>query len=123
MSARDILARAVAAPEAFSHRDHVRLAYELHRRYGFAGGMPRLARGLKAVAAAAGRSERYHETLTTAFYSLVGERLGRSANPVFDAFLEENPDLMDRGLIGRRYTAERLAEPLARATFLLPSPR
>ena len=64
-------------PARFPHRDHVRVSYELLERYPFPEALVHLARGLRGLAANAGRPEVYHETITAAFLSLIAERRSR----------------------------------------------
>lgn len=105
---------------AFSHREHVRMGFELARRAPFTEAAHRFASALRRLTAAAGQPEKYHDTLTVAFMSLIAERLGEAPETDFDAFAEANPDLFDRAVLLARYTPERLNSPAARRTFLLP---
>lgn len=111
----------------FRHADHVRLAWEYHRRLPAAEVVGRLAGGLSAFAASVGRPERYHETITWAFALLVRERIERTAPPdaetdTWPAFCAANPDLFDRErpILGRYYRSETLGSDLARRVFLMP---
>ena len=61
-------------PASFPHRDHVRVSYELLERHPFPEALLHLARGLRCLAAKAGRPEVYHETITAAFLALIAER-------------------------------------------------
>src|SRR4029077_20537437 len=81
------------------HCSHVRVARELSRRYGPEGGLRRLIAGIQGIAARAGRPTVYHETITRAWFELVS-----SADD-----LEEHPELFDKTLLWRYYTAGRLA--------------
>lgn len=58
----------------FPHSEHVRLGYEMLGRYGFGDAVSRFARGLKLLAAKAGKPQVYHETITVAFLALINER-------------------------------------------------
>ncbi len=57
-------------PARFPHRQHVRVSYELLERHAFPEALLHLARGLRRLAAKAGRPEVYHETITAAFLAL-----------------------------------------------------
>ena len=46
-------------------------------RYPFGEAVTRFSRGLRLLAAKAGRPEIYHETITVAFLALIGERRAR----------------------------------------------
>ncbi|MEY2496035.1 MAG: hypothetical protein QOJ45_2527 [Verrucomicrobiota bacterium] len=59
-------------PSAFPHPEHVRFAYGMLERYPFSEAIARFSRGLKLLAAKAGRPEIYHETITVAFLGSSG---------------------------------------------------
>src|SRR5215471_8334060 len=83
-------------PKEFPHREHVRVSYELLRRHSFPEALLHLARGLRQLAAKAGHPEVYHETITAAFLSLIGERESMAHYSDFDEFAQANPDLMQK---------------------------
>src|SRR5215510_1044262 len=80
-------------PTRFPHRAHVRVSYELLERHPFPEALLHLARGLRRLAAKAGRPEGYHETITAAFLSLIAERRLRGSYLDFEEFEKQNPDL------------------------------
>jgi Flavin reductase like domain len=82
----------------FPHRSHVRVAWELSRRYEPEEGLRRLIAGIQGIAVRAGQPTVYHETITRAWFELVS-----SADD-----LAEHPELFDKTLLGRYYTAGRL---------------
>ncbi len=112
--------RGQVAPSAFTHREHVRMAYELLRRHDFVETALHYSRALRSLVHRAGAPEKFNQTLTIAFLSLVAERLQNSDRRDFESFAEANPDLLDRSALGRLYSAERLWSEAARRTFLLP---
>jgi hypothetical protein len=83
----------------FPHERHVRVARGLAQRYGRDDGLLRLIAGIRAMAARAGHPEAYHETITRAWYELI-----ISATDV-----ERAPELFDKQLLSRYYSAGRLA--------------
>jgi hypothetical protein len=107
-------------PARFPHPEHVRLAYEMLARYPFGEAVTRFSRGLKLLAAKAGRPEVYHETITVAFLALVGERRAATPNTDWSEFKTNNRDLLDKHCLEKWYGAEQLASELARRTFCLP---
>ncbi len=109
-------------PAAFPHRDHVRIGFELLRRHVFTDAAHRFATGLRAMATNAGRPEVYHDTITVAFLALIAERNGAEAYPDSAAFEHANPDLLHKHALLQWYDSERLMSPLARRTFVLPTP-
>ena len=104
----------------FHHAEHVRVAFMLLRRRDFGEATTIFRSGLKAIAASAGKPAAYHETITLAFLSLVGEHLARENWKNYPEFIRANPDLLDKSLLLRWYAKERLASETARKTFLLP---
>jgi hypothetical protein len=85
--------------DAFPHEAHVRVTWELIARYGREEAFPRLVAGIRGIAARAGKPEAYHETITRAWYELIAGA----------AELDEHPELLDRSLLGRFYSAGALA--------------
>jgi hypothetical protein len=108
--------------EDFRHRDHVRVAFGMLGRYAFAEAAHLFARELRAIAARAGRPAAYHETITLAFLSLIAEHRCARRFDSFDQFADANPELLDKTMLLRWYTPERLESEAARRTFLLPEP-
>ena len=107
-------------PARFPHRDHVRVSYELLERYRFPEALVRLARGLRGLAANAGRPEVYHETITAAFLSLIAERRLGAAYAGWKDFAARNPDLLRKELLQDWYEPALLQSSVARQTFVLP---
>jgi len=110
-------------PAKFPHPEHVRLGYEMLGRYAFSEAVARFARGLRLLAAKAGRPEVYHETITVAFLALIGERRSRVTHVDWFDFKAKNGDLLDKRCLERWYGADCLRSDLARKTFCLPEPK
>jgi hypothetical protein len=107
----------------FHHIDHVRLAWLYLSRQPLAQALERFSAGLKRFAAAAGKPDRYHETITWAYLFLIHERMERDGRPrSWEEFIAANPDLRarDGGVLGRLYNRETLDSSLARRVFVLP---
>jgi hypothetical protein len=107
-------------PARFPHSEHLRLGYEMLSRYPFGEALLRVSRGLKALAAKAGRPEIYHETITVAFLALINERRARTGGQTWSEFRAGNTDLFDKRCLEKWYGAEQLSSELARRTFCLP---
>ena len=107
----------------FHHVDHVRVAFEILERHDFPEAVAAYAAGLKSIAGRAGNPGAYHETITVAFLSLIAERRAAGAYGDFGAFIERNADLLDKAILARWYTPERLQSETARRTFVLPAAR
>lgn len=104
----------------FTHREHVRMAYELLRREEFAAAVLRYAHALRVMLARAGRPEAFNLTVTMVFLALIAEGLEHAPAADFDGFAREHPELFDRSLVSRWYRPERLASQAARRAFLMP---
>lgn len=107
-------------PRAFPHRAHVRIGYELLERHPFPEALFHLARGLRRLAAAAGRPEVYHETTTTAFLALIAERRLLGKYQDFEDFAGRHPELFRKQLLEDFYEPALLQSQVARETFILP---
>jgi hypothetical protein len=108
---------------SFHHADHVRLAFEYQCRYPGMEALERFSSALKRFAAAQGKAQRYHETITWAYLLLIRERIARAGrSQTWEEFAEHNADLLvwEGGLLARFYRKETLASDLARTTFIFP---
>ena len=105
--------------DSFSHRDHLRVAYAYARRGGTDAAVAG-ARRIRGFAAAAGDAGKYHDTLTVGWARIVADRVRRSPQLDFPAFLEANPDLGARDLLLGHYSAALLFSETARAGFVEP---
>ena len=112
--------RGALDPAKFPHAEHIRLGYEMLARHPFGEAVMRFSRGLRLLAAKAGRAQVYHETITVAFLALINERRVRSGPQSWFEFQRINPDLFDKRCLEKWYCAEQLASDLARKTFCLP---
>jgi hypothetical protein len=109
--------------DTFHHADHVRLAFEYLCRYPALEALERFSEALKRFAAAQGKAQRYHETITWAYLLLIRERLARAGHSQsWEEFAEQNADLFQwkGGVLGTLYRKETLDSDLARSTFVLP---
>jgi hypothetical protein len=106
----------------FRHWDHVRVAYGILGRFPFPEAAWLYTRELRAIATRAGRPGVYHETTTVAFLSLISEHMSGRTYKSFDAFIGVNEGLLDKAVLLRWYSPERLESDMARQTFLLPEP-
>lgn len=105
----------------FRHFHHVLVTWHYARAMEPLEALDLLVRRIKAFSAAQGVPERYHETVTFAWFFLILERLerlGRDAS--WEAFAAANPDLLDGSALDPYYDARTLDDPLARDVFVLP---
>jgi hypothetical protein len=107
-------------PARFPHYDHVRVSYELLERHHYPEALLHLARGLRRLAAKAGKPEVYHETITAAFLALIAERRLRERYADWEDFAARNSDLFRKQLLEEFYGPGVLQSPTARQTFVLP---
>jgi hypothetical protein len=109
--------------DTFHHADHVRLAFEYLRRYQALEALEKFCDALKRFAAAQGKAQRYHETITWAYLLLIRERMARAGCvQTWEEFAERNTDLLiwKGGVLRTFYRQETLDSDLARHTFVLP---
>jgi len=107
-------------PAQFPHRAHVQVSYELLEHHPFPEALLHLARGLRRLAARAGRPEVYHETITAAFLAIIAERRLSACYLDWHDFAKRNPDLLRKELLEDFYEPALLRSAVARQTFVLP---
>ncbi|WP_233840506.1 hypothetical protein [Dyella sp. 2HG41-7] len=107
----------------FRHVDHLRVGFELLKRHDFLTAASLFCNALKTMTASAGLGRVYHETISVAFLSLIAERMQRDSDADFAQFQERNADLLDKSVLKRWYSDERLRSDAARQTFVLPEAR
>ncbi len=126
MSGDELIARfenGATAPDSFHHADHVRLAFEYLGRYSALEALEKFSAALQRFAAAQGKADRYHETITWAYLLLIRERIARvGRQQTWEEFAERNSDLLvwKGGVLATLYRAETLDSDLARKIFVLP---
>ena len=105
----------------FRHREHVCAAVHFLRSFGYPAAEPRFVKTLSAYAASHGQADKFHVTITLAWMRLVAAALvaNRSARS-FRSFVAERPDLLDKGLIFRYYSRERIFADDARKSWIEP---
>jgi hypothetical protein len=111
------------APAGFHHADHVRVAFAYVAQYPFLEAVARFSAALKRFAAAQGKPQLYHETITWAYLILIRERRARAGRAqTWEEFAERNADLLiwKGGVLRTFYHQETLDSDLARHTFVFP---
>jgi hypothetical protein len=82
--------------EDFHHRDHVRIVWLYLQSNSVLETLDRVSAGLKRFAAANGKPNLYHETITWAYVFLIHERMDREEDlQSWSKFVAANPDLFD----------------------------
>ena len=124
MDDREFLSALEAAtlpPADFTHRAHVRAGFLILRESPtFGAALDRIERAIRAFAAKNGKDGLYHATITTAFMALIHARMALRPERGWTAFAAANPDLFEADVLTRYYPKAFLAEPTARAIFLMP---
>ena len=109
---------------AFTHTEHVRLAWCCLRRSPLLPALAEFRRLLIAYATHQGKPTLYHETVTIAYLLLVYERMGRTPRLTeWHTFAREHADLLTwrNGPFFRLYPHDILQNAAARAHFTLPA--
>jgi hypothetical protein len=109
-------------PGEFHHEDHVRLAFAYLCEVPPLEALQRFCLALKGYAAARGKTQLYHDTITLAYFFLIRERMARSGSQSWEEFSGNNPDLLvwKNGILTRYYRQDTLQSDLARSVFVLP---
>jgi hypothetical protein len=112
-----------AIPEdAFHHADHVHLAFAYLCQSPALPALEKFAGALKRFASARGKADRYHETITHAYFFLIRERMAKAQTVNWDEFESHNSDLLawKDGILNRYYQDATLKSDLARKVFVFP---
>ena len=107
-------------PAEFGHREHVRVTWIYLRRHAHVEALERVTSGLRRYVAAVGAADKYHETITWAWFALVAERHAAGDAGSWEAFAAAHPELFESGLLETVYDRETLSSALARRVFVLP---
>lgn len=105
---------------AFTHIDHVGVAYEMLHRHDFLNACVKYAECIDTIATKAGAAGKFNTTITLAFLSVIAERIEATPDVGFDAFIAQNQDLVKSNILTKWYSPERLQCDLARNIFLMP---
>lgn len=105
---------------AFSHGDHVGVAYEMLRQRDFLDAAAIYSNCIRTMANKVGADGLFNVTITLAFLSIIAERMTVRKYEDYIDFISENPDLLSKSVLKRWYSDQRLLSDRARRTFLLP---
>lgn len=108
------------AADSFHHLEHIRIVFLYLCRYPVVEALQRFASALKRFAAAMGKADRYHETITWAYVFLVRERMSGAQD--WQCFAAANPDLLnwEDPILKKYYRGETLKSDKARQVFVMP---
>ena len=107
----------------FHHAQHVRVAWWYLRQHPWPEALARFGAALRRFAAAQGKPNLFHETVTTAFVLVINQRLDDADRQApWAEFASHNPDLLAwrPSVLDRYYRTETLQSERARRCFLLP---
>jgi len=108
-------------PGTFHHADHLRLAWLCVNHYGERVAENYLLEGIRTMAQKAGAPEKFLYTTTVAWTRLVAEAIRNdSVACSFEGWIERHPGLLDRQLLLKHYSKERLDSAEARGGWLEP---
>lgn len=110
-------------PADFSHRAHIRLAYVYLTEHDTDTAHQLMQRALLAFLQHYGVDvSKYHETMTRAWIMAVRHFMDSSpATDSSEAFIENNPRMLDSKIMLSHYSAELLFSDEARAKFVEPN--
>jgi hypothetical protein len=124
MNDRDFLnaLESCTLPESeFTHAAHVRAAYLYLCEHDFAAALSRMAATIRRYATHLGKPDRYHETITVAYFTLIREHLYKHGDGGgWEGFASANRELFEPGLLLRFFRREQLESEVARRIFVLP---
>jgi hypothetical protein len=101
----------------FGHRQHINLAFLAVRRYGMPDAVDRICGWLRQLAAYERVPRKYHHTMSRAWVELVAHHV---TDEPFGAFIQRNPALLDKRLLGRHYSPATLSAERARTGWAEP---
>src|SRR5262245_45280532 len=109
------------AKKDFHHGDHLRLAWACLRNANESDALARVRAAIRRFAEKHGVPQLYHETITRFWVSQVAAAMrAAEAAEDFGALAAHSPDLLDKGLVRRRYRPETLAGERAKTTWVEP---
>lgn len=119
----EILDEIVRLRGGFGHREHLEVAWSYLRLYPIDAAIDIMTAAIRHVARRHGAPDKYHETITRSWLHFVAVHRQRWGAETFEAFLDRNPELLDRDLVGHFYSRELISSESARAAWVAPDLR
>jgi hypothetical protein len=119
----EILDGIIRTRGGFGHREHLELAWTYLRLHPFEHAQLAMIDAIRHVARRHGAEDKYHETITRAWLHFVAVHVQRWGAGSFEAFIERNPDLLDRKLLDHFYSRELIFDESARGAWVEPDLR
>lgn len=115
------LERGEIANTDFHHASHLHVAWAyLSESASIEGAVVKMRQTLRQIATAAGKPEKYHETMTTFWVRLLG-CARRPARPGdLEQLVHEHPQLLEKNFPLTYYSRERLFSHKARTSWIEP---
>jgi len=112
-------------PEGFDHSAHLYVAWSYLRDHDLSTTSKRYRATLQRLTRKLGVPEKYHETITWFYLTIIAERIGCQKRSDWQEFVAQNDDLFARNpsLIRKFYAGDVIASERARRSFVLPQPR
>jgi len=115
------LERGEIASENFHHASHLHVAWVyLAESSSVEQAGNKMRETLRRFAAAAGKPEKYHETITLFWVHLLARAQAVSCGEGLQQIVYSNPQLLEKNFPLAYYSAERLFSDEARASWLEP---
>ncbi|MFN8417997.1 MAG: hypothetical protein U0528_01930 [Anaerolineae bacterium] len=105
---------------AFRHRDHIRLAWCYLKNHGWEQGLVRIRQGIQHFALVHGAATKYHETMTVFWAQVVQMHMAMDENGDFESLVARYPELLDKTLVEKHYSRDRLFGAEARQVWIEP---
>ena len=107
-------------PEQFDHVGHLRLTWLYLSIFDQTAASAKISRGIQLYAESLGAKDKFHITITDAMIKLVAQRMKLSSGESWQAFLSDNPDLVENavGVLLEYYNRDTLFSDQARTTLL-----
>lgn len=107
---------------AFHHREHVRLAYIYLASNEVGAALNKMRTGLLKMLEQNGIDKsQYHETLTMAWMQEIKHHMFVTPDTASsEAFLEQNPGLLDKEIMFAHYSRDVINQDKSRAEFISP---
>lgn len=110
--------------ESWTHTSHLRVAMLYATRHGFQLGLDRMRAGIQAFNKAKGVKDSpaggYHETLTVGWFTLIAAALEIHSRAPANSleFVRLNSHLLDKTLLRKHYSTDRMLTEEAKRTFV-----
>jgi hypothetical protein len=115
------LERGEIANESFHHLSHLHVAWVyLSECSSVDQAAAKMRNTLQRFATAAGKSEKYHETITLFWIHLLARMRPAGSHESLEQIVQANPRLLDKNFPLAYYSSERLFSSQARASWIEP---